>query len=508
MTEAVGLTPEEATIKALELYNSKTPEGDKNADFLLRSVLMVDLDNFDAHNFLGALCIRKKNFYEAHYHFSRTMQIDPRNGQAMSNMGMVLCHFEHFDEAIDLFTRSLEVDPNEPAVLSNLATLLQRKGRDEEALKIFDRVSELDPGRDTTSFNKGICFLRLGRLPEAISHLEAAVNNGELGDTDAHYNLGIARLSAGDFKGGWPEYEYRTVSTETPYYVGPFEQPKWTGEQDLSGKTILVHAEQGMGDSVQFMRYVPMLKERGARVLMILHEPLHRLAQSLGAEVLPKGSKMPAFDYWSPTVSLALAFGTVEATIPPPAPFNVDSSKFSDAVAAAAGKRLRVGVCWSGNWQHKNDLHRSIDISVFRRLFGMEDVAFFNLQKDVRPMEMDEFQGHRARGLIDFTGNIEDVADTAALISNLDLVVTCDTCVAHVAGGLVPTWNLIPAYNADWRWMRGRVDAPWYPNMWLYRQATSGQPGWADVIDTVAGDIRRFATERYAHEARSLFRKR
>lgn len=487
MTEAVSLTPEEATVKALEFYNLRDPKWDKEAELLLRSVLMVDLDSFDAHNILGAICIRRKNFYEAHYHFCRTTKIDPLSGQAMSNLGMVLCHFEHFDEAIDLFNRSLETEPNEPAVLSNLATLLQRKGRDAEALKIFDRVVEIDPGRDTTFFNKGICFLRLGRLQEAISHLDEAVRIGGPEDTEAYYNRGIARLSYGDFDGGWPDYERRTVSTVGPYYVGPFTQPKWTGEQSLTGKRILVHAEQGMGDSIQFMRYIPLLQARGAHVVMIMHDHLHRLARSLGAEVLIKGSKIPDFDYWSPTLSLPLAFKTTEATMPPPAPFTVDTSKYAAAVSSASGSRLRVGVCWSGNWQHKNDLHRSIDLSIFSRLFQVPGVAFFNLQKDVRPMELEEFKSQV--GLFDFTGSIEDMADTTSLISNLDLVITCDTCIAHIAGGVVPTWNLIPAYNTDWRWMRGRNDSPWYPMMRLYRQDVQDPSAWPDVISRVAADL-------------------
>lgn len=494
MQEVVSLTPEEATVKALQFYNAKTPKDDKEAERLLRSVLMVDLDNFDAHSILGALCIRRKNFYEAYYRFSRAVKIAPDNGQAMSNLGMVLCHFEHFDEAVDLFNRSLETEPNEPAVLSNLATLMQRKGKDTEALKIFDRVAELDPGKDITFFNKGICHLRLGNLQEAISNLDEMIKR-DPNDADAHYNRGIAKLSLGDFAGGWPDYEYRTAATDGPYYIGPFVQPKWDGSQNLVGKTILVHAEQGMGDSIQFMRYIPMLKARGARVLVILHEPLYRLAEALGAEVLPKGSKLPDFDYWSPSVSLALAFGTVEETIPPPPDFYPDLFKYSEEVNKLAGRRLRVGVCWSGNWQHKNDLQRSIDLTVFRSLFYIGGVSFFSLQKEVRPLDEPEFKF--CINLIDLTSKINDVADTASLISNLDLVITCDTCIAHLAGSLgVTTWNLIPAYNTDWRWMRDRPDSPWYPSMRLYRQAKQDQSAWPDVIRGVADDLRKLVKER------------
>lgn len=496
MKEVVHLTPAEATVKALEFYNVNNANSDKEAEYLLRSVLMVDLSDFDAHNILGALCARRKNFYEAFYRFSRALAIAPDNSQAKSNLGMVLCHFGHFDDAIGLFKKSLELEPDVPAVLSNLATLLQRQGMDEQALEIFERVMALDPGKNITYFNRGICHLRLGRLDEALANLDEAVRL-EPTDADAHYNRGIARLSSGDFAGGWADYEYRTNATDGPYYIGPFQQPKWDGSQDLNGKTILVHAEQGMGDSIQFLRYIPMLKAMGARVIIVMHNPLHAMAKSVGAEVLLHGSKLPAFDYWIPLVSMAWAFGTVEETIPPPAKFGFSNSEFQEEVSRQAGSNLRVGVCWSGNWQHKNDAHRSIDLSEFRRLFYIDGVSFFNLQKDVRPIDQAEFSS--VKNLIDLTPGISDMADTAGLIENLDLVVTCDTSVAHLAGSLgMKTFTMIPAYNVDWRWMRHRDDTPWYPAMKLYRQEKPG--AWSDVLHRVADDIRQIVKDRQLRE--------
>jgi tetratricopeptide (TPR) repeat protein len=404
------LTVEEAVTMAGQLYNDKK---DKSASDLLRSVLLINKDNFDANNLLGAIAARNKNYYEAFYRFTRACMIDNKSAQALSNLGMVNCEFENLDEAVALFKMSLDIDPDCSAVVSNLATIFNRMTRDDEAIELFNRVMEMDPGHETTFYNRGVCLLRLGRLEEALLSLDEAVKRMP-DDSESRYNRGICKLSAGDLAGGFADYEYRTTSTKKgPYYMGPFEQPKWTGTEDLHGKRILVHAEQGMGDTIQFMRYLPMLKERGAHILFITHDPLQSLARTLGVEVLVKGMSMPQFDYWSPLVSLALAFGTTEETIPPPAPFSWDLNKFHDDVNAA-GRRFKVGVCWSGNFQHKNDLHRSVDLTVFRSLLYMHNVAFFNLQKDIRQIDEDEFK--TCSNLIDMTGRIRDMRDTAGLI--------------------------------------------------------------------------------------------
>jgi hypothetical protein len=314
------------------------------------------------------------------------------------------------------------------------------------------------------------------------------------GNAEAHWNRGLLHLQQGRYAEGWPGYEWRwqVAHLSVSRQRRPFSQPLWLGREDLAGKTILLHAEQGLGDTLQFCRYADMVAARGARVILEVPPALLELMRTLAgpAEVLARGAALPPFDVHCPLMSLPLAFGTTLATVPAPA-----SYLRADAAKAAAwdgllgpGDRLRVGVAWRGSQAHKDDDRRSIDFAVFAGALSPA-CEFVSLQDRHRPEDAALLAASPVR---DYGSRLADFSDTAALCAAVDLVITVDTSIAHLAGALgKPVWILLAA-NADWRWLLGRTDSPWYPSARLIRQ----QPGesWAAVLADVRAGLDAMAS--------------
>src|SRR5258708_453715 len=487
--DTVAVTADQAMHIAMDL---KGQGKRKEAEIVMRGVLDIEPEHFSALNHLAALLAEDKKYYEALYRVDRALKVRKRDKYAISNRGMILGQLGHLEESETEFRRSIHQDESDPVLWNNLGNTLERMGRYSEALPALNRTLELDPQRAISYMNRGIVKMKLFRQHEAIEDLDKAIAlNPDIGE--AYYNRGIAKLALGDFAGGWPDYEYRLDIAEGSYYVGPFDQPKWEGHQALEGKTILLHAEQGLGDSIQFMRFVPLVLDLGIRhIFMVAHTPLRILTSTDRVTVLKAGEAYPPFDYWCPLMSLPLAFGTTEGTIPPPWDIRKDQMP-------ERGRRLRVGVCWAGSENHKNDAHRSIPLKQFSVLLHTKDIDFFSLQRDIRHSDVADCSELKHVTV----PPMDSVEATAKAIAMLDLVITVDTSIAHLAGTLdTPTWILLPKQSTDWRWMLDREDTPWYPSAKLFRQTHVGD--WESVLARVKRELAKEVADNVIWKPRYL----
>jgi hypothetical protein len=307
------------------------------------------------------------------------------------------------------------------------------------------------------------------------------------------YYAGLLHLLHGDFAAGWHNYEYRWQTKMLRNARRDFSQPQWLGQR-IDGARILLHAEQGLGDTLQFIRYVPMVTSRGAKVILEVPFELRRLVErAFGAtvQVVTRGSRLPDFEWQSPLMSLPLAFGTDLTSIPAPTPYlQADpqlTSEFAQHLTASSTTGLRVGLVWSGSPLHTRDRQRSIPLAQLCALTEIPGATFYALQKG--PAAKDLLDMPIDMNLIDLSGYLNDFADTAAALAHLDLVVTADTAVAHLAGALgKPVWILL-THNPDWRWLLGRADSPWYPTARLFRQRAAGD--WSSPIECILGELLR-----------------
>jgi tetratricopeptide (TPR) repeat protein len=425
--------------------------------------------------------------------YQKALVLQPKFATAHMNLGRVLEEEKQLDEAITSYHRALALQPNYPAAHMNLGNALQAQGKPLEAIVHYERALTFRPNYAEVHTNLGGALQSLGRLDEAIaSHDRALALKPDY--ALAHMNRALALLLSGNFHEGWLAHEWRWRVNSFTSPNRNFPQPQWLGEQSgeaLHGKRILLHAEQGLGDTIQFLRYVPLVHAAGGTILLELPHTLLRLAANLPyiAELIAFGDPLPPFDLHCPLMSLPLAFGTELATIPAEVPYLTVPNSEKDAARAAAinlpwpSSGLRVGLVWAGNPTHAKDRFRSIPFSAFAPLLDLEGVHLFSLQ-----------MGPAAEQLVPYADRIPtltlpgaDLADTAARISHLDLVISVDTAIAHLTGALgIPVWLLLST-EVDWRWLIHHDDSPWYPTARLFRQAELGC--WDDVLERVASEL-------------------
>jgi hypothetical protein len=392
-----------------------------------------------------------------------------------------------FDACVALATRALALAPGHAEVLANRGAALRRANRIDEALADYDRARAAGAATPTLLLNRGIALAALNRHAQAIAQYEQALALDPR-HAPAHFHRGLSRLVTGDLARGLADYEWRWAGSETQGAARELPGPRWTGAQDVKGATILLHAEQGLGDTIQFSRYATLLKERGARVVLEVHPPLKRLLSTVAGvdEVVGMGQALPRYDFHCPLMSAPLAFATTLETIPAPRRYvSVEPAAVAHwAMRDSGAPRPRVGFAWSGSRTLVNDANRSIPLAAMKRLFEWAGTAV-SLQKDVRESDRAALAGTRLAHLAEALNNF---ADTAGLIEQLDLVVTVDTSVAHLAGALGKrVWILLP-FSPDWRWLLDREDTPWYPTARLFRQPRIGD--WASVVDRVGAQLR------------------
>jgi tetratricopeptide (TPR) repeat protein len=444
---------------------------------------------------------------EALHSFDRAIELAPDLGVAHHNRASALAALERCEEALRSFDRALALDLN-PAdrisALSNRGKTLVKLRRLEEALASYDQALALAPDHVDTLVRRGTVLTRLGRSDEALAVfaaalrinpdcLDAYVNRGNayavlnqfdaaLADfalvtarqpdhADANFNEALVRLCLGDFARGWRKYEYRWQCSQFAALRPNLARPMWHGDSDPRGKTILLYAEQGMGDVIQFVRYAPLLAARGAKVIVGVHRPLAAILTGVPgvAGVIAEGEALPPFDLYCPMMSLPLAFGTELATIPATVPYiraqQARIDRWRERLPQSG--RLRVGICWAGTAAHPNDRRRSIPLATFAKILAVEGVDFFSLQKEVTEADAVTLNAH---GVAQLGQGFADFADTAAVIAQLDLVIAVDTSVVHLAGAMAKATAALIAFAPDFRWMLDRTDTPWYPTMRLYRQ--------------------------------------
>lgn len=403
---------------------------------------------------------------------------------------------DRLDAALAEADRVLAIAGPSARFLVNRAVILQRLGRSEEALANVDQGLALDPDHRDGLLNRCTILTSMLRIPEAVASAEDALRRHPE-DADLHYSTGMTFLLAGDLRRGWASHEWRGRSTALEGKLLKLDQaPPWRGE-DLRGRTIFLYGEQGLGDNIQFLRYVePVADMAQSVVVMVLDalEPLVAPVLPANCRLLPQNSPLPAIDFHCSLMSLPALLGTTLETIPAHVPY----VRAEPETVASWRKRmdpgaLNVGIAWAGNPKHENDRNRSMALATFRAV-DTEGCRFLTAQPDVR--ESDRPVLATWARAADFGRDLRNFADTAAYFEALDLVITVDTSVAHLAGALGrPVWILLP-HGPDWRWMVEREDSPWYPTARLYRQPRRGD--WAAVLERVRADLAALVAKREA----------
>ena len=442
---------------------------------------------------LGHVLLEYGNLDIALKCFQMAVALDGSEAPNHNGLGMALQRLKRFEEALAAYRRAAEIDPDYFDALLNQANALQDLDRVDDAIALYDEVLALKGDNPATWNNRGNAYEAMRRYEDALACYDKSIAV----DADyapAHWNRALLNLQYGNLLDGWRGYEWRWNIEVLSCYaeIRSFPSSLWLGAESLEGKTILLYAEQGLGDTLQLCRYVPLVKARGARVVLEVQPPLAGLLASLDGvdQIVPKGAALPAFDYHTPLMSLPLAFGTQVDSVPAPARYlAADGARLAQwQERVGPRRRLRVGLAWSGNAQHANDHNRSLPFSVLARLFGL-DCDFVSLQKEYR--DADRAALDACGAVLRMDAHLQDFADTAALCEQVDLVIAVDTSVAHLAGALgKPLWVLLPQV-ADWRWLTERSDSPWYPSARLFRQPRKGD--WDSVIASVRQELAALA---------------
>jgi tetratricopeptide (TPR) repeat protein len=418
---------------------------------------------------------------------------EPRDVEAALLHHHVLVTLGRYEEALAEIERVFAMREPDAALLVNRSVPLARMGRYDEALAWINRALALDPAHPRALANRVSLLQNQLRVREAIAAAEESLRVRPE-DPDLHWGLGAALLLLGDWARGWAESEWRTRSTGFDGAVPDIEQPRWQAE-DLAGRTIFLYPEQGFGDAIQFLRFVPELARTAETVLLLAWpelEPLVAGTLPANCRVVSRGSTLPAFDFHCPLMSVPAVLGTTPESLPAKVPYVQAPPGAVQAWRQRLGAdRLNVGICWSGNPRHLDDRERSISLAAMRVL-GTKGCRFFTLQPQKRAGDDDVLASWS--DAVDTGSGLGDFAQTAALIEALDLVITVDTAVAHLAGALgKPVWILL-RHGPEWRWMLERTDSPWYPSARLYRQRARGN--WAPVLASVKSDLAALAQAR------------
>jgi Flp pilus assembly protein TadD len=531
LEQATTLEPADATGYCnLGVARLKLGKLDAAAD-AFRHAIALKPDLAEAHSNLGVVLVKQGKTGDAVTAFRSAVALRSDWAEAYANLASALQQQGDTEGATDALRRVVALRRDDPGAHSNFGLGLLREENFEEAAAAFRQAVALKPELFEAYSNLGIAYARQGDLDGAIGAFETALglrgdlpeahaNLGhvlhQLGNVDgsiaayrkaiafkpdyamAHFGLSVALLAKGEYEEGWREYEWRWLGCGTKPPESP--RPRWTGE-DVVGETVLVCGEQGLGDTLQFARYIPLLARRGARVVVAAAPPLVALFRRLdgAAAVCGPGEPLPWFDHFCPMMSLPLIFGTRVDNIPAAIPYlsaDPDKAAAWRQRLAAALPGLRVGLVWAGSPRKEHpvarlvDRRRSMTLGHFAALADLPGVSFVSLQKGEPAMQTRSpppgFE------LCDWTEDLEDFDDTAALIEALDLVISVDTAVAHLAGALgKPVW-LLNRFDSCWRWLIERDDSPWYPTLRQFRQRRPGD--WDEVINRVGAALSEFGS--------------
>jgi tetratricopeptide (TPR) repeat protein len=476
---------------------------------------------FGFYNNRGNAHLRKKQFSEALYDFKRAIELNPNFADAYCSSGNVLADLKRYEEALADYDKALSLKPDLESAWLGRGNVFAGLRRYEDALAAYDQALSLKFDLENAWLGRGNVFVSLNRYDEALAAFDKALalnpdlENAWLGRgnvfaglkryddafaaydkalalepacADAHYNEGLLRLSLGDMS-GWVKCEYRWETQQFRAQKRNFSQPLWLGDADIKDKTILLHAEQGLGDTLFVCRYIPKVAALGAKVILEAQPPLKSLLRDVGgvSMAIGRSETIPHFDVHCPLMSLPLAFKTSVETIPGVVPYLTVPKhavekwrpKLSDA------QELKVGIAWAGNPDFAGDRARSILLQNILAVTRVNGIKYFSLQKDLRHGD-DEILNANPH-IVRIDKDINDFEDTAAILMSLDLVISSDTAIVNLAGASGrPVWVLLP-FASDWRWLIDRDDTPWYPTARLFRQAAVGD--WTTLVDEVCAAL-------------------
>jgi tetratricopeptide (TPR) repeat protein len=519
-SEALKAAPNNAhALHLLGVLNQQEGRHGEAEQLILRS-LAIQPNHPDALNNLGNVQLALNRPRDAVSSYERAIMLNPRCTQAFMNRGNALHELQEFQDALKSYDAALALDDSSAITHNNRGDLLRDLNRPEDALASFNRAIELEPTFAAAYINRGNVHRSLRRFSNALGDFDHAIelnptsaaaynNRGnilrELGEhqlaiqsftkalainpdlVDTHLNLAFCHLAMGALVQGWRQYEWRW---KLPHLKDQrvFKQPRWDGKDSLRGKTILIHCEQGFGDTIQFCRYLKLLNERGGRVLFEVQKPLLSLLRELQGidDILPEGATLPHFDLQLPLLSLPGVLRTTLTTIPVRGRYIFSNPQSVSHWRAhfSESSLPRIGICWSGNPHQENDRNRSMTLDEFVQALP-PGAHYVSLQKEIRSHDQKTLA---ARTDITHLGDrINDFSDTAAIIEHVDAVVSVDSSIAHLAGAMNKNLCLLLPFNADWRWLTRRQDSPWYHSAILYRQQRIGD--WSSVLSDARGYI-------------------
>ena len=462
-----------------------------NAAEAYERALALDHGLVDAWIGRGNLFYEFKRYDDALTAYDKALAIDPDHADGWQGRGNVMYELRRYDEAIEAYDKLLTQQPamawlGRGNVYSDLA-------RDDEALAAFDKALALAPDLANAWVGRGMWFFRMNRDDEAIEYFEKAISlSPEYGE--AHFDKALVKLTLGQFDEGWRLYEWRWKTRIRSSSVRNFTQKLWLGDESIAGKTILINSEQGLGDTIQFYRYLKKLQDVDCKIVFETFVPLFHLfeAQNPPFQVIARGDVIPKFDVYCPLISLPLAFKTTVETIPALHPYLVAPQNSREIWRTKLGRKTkpRIGLCWSGSALSANDVRRNIPLETLLSILN-DDAEWHSIQKDVRKHDRPILSSNIS--VIDHGHDLKNFIDTAALISELDLIISIDAVVGHLGGALgKPLWSLQPS-SCDFRWMRNRDDSPWYPTAKLFRQPREGD--WESVVARVRDELQSFVRE-------------
>lgn len=457
---------------------------DEAADCFLKA-MQVQPAFSDAYLSLGKLRCAQAHFQDAAVVFRSALLLQPENAAAYNGLGVALKGLGQMEMALNAFRQALNFSPDSAEIHNNLGNALKSLGDLAGAAASYRTALQLNPDNARTWSNLGNTLQATGEIDGALACLEKAVAL-QPDFAEGHWNLGVACLLTGNYLAGWREYEWGIAAGQRIFPA--FSQPRWQGEK-LAGRTILLCGEQGFGDTIQFSRYVGALARQGARVILACQKELvGLLSRCAGIDRVlaldELNNETAQFDYWTPLMSVPGLLGTTLENIPQHVPYiTPEPAKVDYWCEKLAGQELKIGIAWAGRPTHQDDRKRSCALSAFSPLLGLGGGRFLSLQKGTASSELREMPE-----VNDLAPDLHDFTDTAAVIMNLDLVISVDTSVAHLTGALgKPVWVLLP-YAPDWRWLLSREDSPWYPSARLFRQGVAGN--WEDVLLRVRDQLR------------------
>jgi len=425
--------------------------------------------------------------------FQTTIKLDPLCSEAHYNLGLAFKKMAQFEKAVSCFNQSISINPDDADAHYNLANTYTEMGLHEAAITCYESAIDKNPKLTTAFNNLGLALKAINRIDEAIDHFRKAVQIHP-DFVDAQWNLSLALLLNGNFDEGWKKHEYRFLrGKKTTLYPYQMETPRWNG-LSFKQKRLFVHSEQGLGDTIQFVRYLPMVKSRGGRVVFETSRPLLRILNGFPGvdelvEMSSERSHAAECEYHVPMMSLPMIFGTDLSTIPSDIPYLfAESEKTRHWHKRMNREGFKIGIVWAGKPDHGNDKNRSCDAELFIPILKLPSTVLYALQTGIAGLTIDSAL-RDMDNFFELGPDLDDFSDTAAVIKNLDLIISVDTAVAHLAGAMgKPVWTLLP-FVPDWRWLLEREDTPWYPTMRLFRQPEAGR--WDLVLESVILELKK-----------------